>query len=185
MEFTLYYRGNLKANRGPDDKHLLRRHFHTQMREVWNQKPLDSHKNLLNPIGKPGDLSVLRTIGGFNFAPLVSERIHLVAELDIILLRPEAPGSIITQGGDIDNRLKTLLDALKVPTEANALPKNATPQTDENPFFCLLEDDNLITKIAVQTDRLFEPVKSPSEVVVLIRVTTKQLRVLMGTMGFT
>lgn len=99
MEFTLYYRGNLKANRGPDDKHQLRRHFHTQMREVWNQKPLDSHKNLLNPIGKPGDLSVLRTIGGFNFAPLVSERIHLVAELDIILLRPEAPGVNNHSGG--------------------------------------------------------------------------------------
>ena len=113
MEFTLYYQGNLKANHGADDKHQLRRHFHTQMREVWDQKPLDAHKDLLNPIGQPRDLSVLRTVGTFNFVPLASERIHLVAELDIILLRPEAPGSIITQGGDIDNRLKTLLDALK------------------------------------------------------------------------
>ena len=28
MRFTLYYRGELKANARPDAKHSLRRHFH-------------------------------------------------------------------------------------------------------------------------------------------------------------
>jgi hypothetical protein len=52
----------------------------------------------------------------------------------ITLLRPEAPGNIVTQGGDIDNRLKTLLDALKVPNLPNALPTGAVPEADESPL---------------------------------------------------
>jgi hypothetical protein len=125
---------------------------------------------------------VLRSIGGFTFAPLVSAKIHFVAEIEILMLRPEAPGAIITQGGDIDNRIKTLLDSLKVP-EPNALPPGATPLPDQSPFFCLLEDDNLVTKLSVNTDRLLEPVQNASEVVLLIHVNTKALSVLAGTIG--
>jgi hypothetical protein len=32
------------------------------------------------------------------------------------------------------------------------------PGSDEVPFYCLLEDDSLITKIAVETDQLLEDV---------------------------
>lgn len=188
MEFTLYYRGNLKSNGGAEDKHRLRRMFHSQLKELWQQKPLCEYTSALLRLPDSVDpmyenVSVIRAIAGFNFAPLVSERIHLVAELDILLLRPEPPGAIVTQCGDIDNRIKTLLDALKVPTEPNALPKNTAPKADENPFFCLLEDDNLITKVSVETDRLLEPAITASEVVLFIRVKTKQLSVLVSTIG--
>lgn len=49
------------------------------------------------------------------------------------------------------------------------------PKPDEDPFFCLLEDDSLITRLAVETDRLLEPVSSDSEVVATIRVATRLL----------
>jgi hypothetical protein len=100
-----------------------------------------------------------------------------------MLLRPEPPGSIISQGGDIDNRLKTLFDALKVPTEPTALPLSAKPTDDENPFFCLLQDDNLITKVQVSTDRLLDSCESTSEVVLLIHVTTKAVRASWANTG--
>jgi len=106
-----------------------------------------------------------------------------VTELDISLLRPEPLGSIITQSGDIDNRLKTLLDALKVPISPGALPASEKPGPEEDPFFCLLEDDSLITRISVSTDRLLEPGIKPSEAVIQIHVTTKQIEVYMGTIG--
>jgi hypothetical protein len=183
MEFTLYYRGPLKANRGTKEKHELRRLFHNQLKELWSQVPLSEFTDLLKPPQKEGDLSVLKQVGNFVFAPLVSEKAALVAELDITLLRPEPPGSIIIQSGDIDNRLKTLLDALKVPNHPNALPDNETQREDEKPFFCLLEDDSLITKVSVSTDRLLDPVQEPSEVVLLIHVKTKQLQVMVATIG--
>lgn len=184
MEFTLYYRGELKSNRGAEEKHEIRRHFHRQLRILWTQRPLSAYQDrLLFHTKSDQSLSVIRTIGRFRFAPLVAARVALVAEMRITILRPEAPGSIVAQGGDIDNRLKTLLDALEVPSEPNALPVNATPGPEEDPFFCLLEDDALITRIDVATDRLLEPGQSATTAVVLVHVTTKQLEVYMGTIG--
>lgn len=182
MEFTLYYRGELRASGGIEEKHRLRQHFHGQLRELWNQEPLLSHQSFLDFNPPSGEISVIREVGAFQFAPLVSSRMHFIADLEITLLRPEPPGSIISQGGDIDNRLKTLLDALKVP-ESNALPSRARPGSDQQPFFCLLEDDNLITGISVKTDRLLDPLARPSEVVLLLYVRARATTVLRGTLG--
>jgi hypothetical protein len=89
--------------------------------------------------------SLIRSIGRLEFAPLVARQTNLLASLEIIMLRPEPDGHIFERGGDIDNRLKTLMDALKVPSEPSALPDNAAPSPDESPFFCVLEDDSLVT----------------------------------------
>lgn len=173
MEFTLYYRGPLKAatssKKRAREKHELRRSIHTQLKELWNQKPLSEHSEFLQPkketatwmgeveggdlvIGSE-DITLLREVKEFQFVPTISADLDMVADLTITLLRPEPPGRIVTQGGDIDNRLKTLLDALKVPREAE-IPPGAGPLEDESPFFCLLEDDALITSLDVRTDRL-------------------------------
>ncbi|MBI5677496.1 MAG: hypothetical protein HZC52_03175 [Planctomycetes bacterium] len=40
MEFTLYYRGYLKANSRPKEKQELRRYFHAQLKRLWHQIPL-------------------------------------------------------------------------------------------------------------------------------------------------
>lgn len=183
MDFTLYYRGELKANGRPADKHAIRRQFHLQLRDLWGHLPLSVFaKNLLR-VPQPNDLGIFVQRHGFIFAPLVSEKLGLVAELNIRLLWPAAPGAIITSGGDIDNRLKTLLDALKYPSEATALPANVLPGEDESPFYCLLEDDSLVTKLSVETDRLLEKVSSKAEVVLFIQVRTRQLKTMYGTIG--
>lgn len=52
---------------------------------------------------------------GFNWLPLVREELGIAAALDILFLRRDAPGKIIGGGGDIDNRLKVLFDALRKP----------------------------------------------------------------------
>ena len=201
MEFTLYYRGELKAATGSKtrraEKHVLRKEFHQQLKELWQQEPLKDHREFLDPdhiaiinmkhkkndetqlhVGVQDELTLLQDVGGFQFAPTVSSKLHMVTDLTITLLRPEPPGQIITQGGDIDNRLKTLLDALKVPKQPDDLPPKALPSKDEAPFFCLVEDDNLITSLDIRTDRLLDPCATSSEVVILIRVRT---RLLMGT----
>jgi hypothetical protein len=173
MEFTLYYRGELKANRGPKDKHKLRRHFHEQLKELWDQAPLNGARAGLLEASEEGEPSIVKPIGTFEFAPLVCSRLRLVADLRMTLLRPESPGRIVTQAGDIDNRLKTLLDALTMPHQPNALPPGESPSKDESPFFCLFEDDNLITRLDVSSDRLLDPAAEPSEVVLLIYVRTR------------
>jgi hypothetical protein len=188
VQFTLYYRGRLKSNAGPADKHALRQHFHRQLKRLWTQPPLADYVRMLlperlNDLGLPEELSIIKKLHGFEFAPLVCEKVALVAELQIQMLWPQAPGAIVSAGGDIDNRLKTLFDSLKMPSETTALPKGTSPSQDEKPFYCLLEDDRLITRVDVETDRLLEPDLDPAEVALFIRVRTRQLRVMWGTVG--
>lgn len=180
MRIVLHYRGPLKANAGPVHKHELRRHFHLQLRQLWSQKPLVELTAALQPEKDPAQYHFLRPMSPFTFAPLITEEVNAVAELDVILLRPEPPGGLITQGGDIDNRLKTLFDALSMPPQANALPPGAGPAADESPLFCLLEDDNLIVSIAVRTEQLLEPVIDSSLVDATIAVETRVTRHTIG-----
>jgi len=99
-----------------------------------------------------------------------------VAGLKIPLLRPKPTGKIVTQSGDIDNRLKTLLDALKMP-DPGSLPRGASPNSDESPFFCLLQDDNLITSLDVTTDRLLDSSSTIHyDLLLLVHVQTKIVR---------
>jgi hypothetical protein len=182
MRFTLHYRGPLKANRGPKDKQDLRRQFHSQLKRLWEQPPLADFKTWLTPDPKSGEISLIEKVGGFQFAPLVSERLHMLAELDLVILRAGPPGALVTHGGDIDNRVKTLLDALRVPREATALPMDEKPLEGETPFFCLLSDDRLITRLSVDTDTLLDA-NNPSEVVLQLRVTTRLTRILFDTLG--
>lgn len=76
--------------------------------------------------------------------------IETACALDVLFLRRDGPGSLIKSGGDIDNRLKVLFDALKLPRPGE-FDSTVPPAPDEDPFFCLVEDDTLITEIKVTT----------------------------------
>jgi hypothetical protein len=112
---------------------------------------------------------------GYKWLPLVTEELGIACSLDILFLRRDAPGKIIVSGGgDIDNRLKVLFDALRMPKYADEV-QDCTPKENENPFFCLLEDDTLINHVKITTDRLLTPLESGeaiNDVVLVIHVKT-------------
>jgi len=89
---------------------------------------------------------------GCGFIPLITEKMCIRCALDILFLRPEEPGMLV-HGGDLDNRVKTVFDALRLPKSLDELA-GQKPQSDENPMYCLLEDDKLISEIRVVTDHL-------------------------------
>lgn len=186
MDFTLFYRGTLKSNGSPEHKQSIRRVFHSQLKHLWDLEPLiDSKKSFICPDDKNHqDISLLEQVGKFTFAPLISSRIALAASLNITLLRPEEPGTIILQSGDIDNRLKTLFDALSVPAHESQLPKSDTPKDDEDPLYCLLQDDRLISSVSVNTDRLLEQGIDKNEVILLIHVRTKVTKHIWAAIPF-
>lgn len=182
MRLTLHYRGILRANGSPAHKQDLRRHFHAQLATLWRQRPLSEQPNLLQPRER-GEYSLLRPLDGIVFVPLITEEMNVIAELEVSLLRPEPAGGLLTQGGDIDNRLKTLFDSLTMPRHLNQLiPETSVPS--EEPFFCLLEDDNLVTSVTVRTDQLLEPIEDRSVVDLRIRVRTRVTRETMGNGSF-
>jgi hypothetical protein len=190
-----YYAGPLRATqRDPRDgqpskhtenRHEIRKKFHKQLRKWWHESPAfsDVGPSYLITNGPPGyqeplidykSLAKRHAQDGFNFVPLVTKELDLYCELEIIFLRPDRPGHVVW-AGDIDNRIKTLLDAMRIPEKGEGYG-NRTPTEEENPFFCLLEDDKLITKLSVETDRMLEPIENssdPSDARLLITVRIK------------
>jgi len=161
-EFTLHYKGPLYSNGNSKHKHELRRHFHQQL-----QKYIEPSEKKIMIEAMESYCLVQRD--KYRFIPLISDDIHMAGQIDVFLLKPGPRGSIVTQGGDIDNRLKTLLDSLKVP-ESNAIPKGFEPEEDENPFYCVLKDDSLITKLTVNTDQLLEETADPTDVILFLKI---------------
>ena len=200
MEFRLTYSGPLKAHR--DDKrlterslhvHEIRQKFHAQLKKLWTLHPAllpDRGPHVF--ISEGPELPSMHELfkhDGFEWLPIVTERNGLICKLDILMLRTGAPGDVLH---DVDNRLKTLFDALrkaKHPQELGAGPSRGqlSCQPDECPFYVLLEDDRLITHIAVTTDMLLEPVDNcpPDEAVRLfIDVTVRPYHVHLNNQGY-
>jgi hypothetical protein len=85
--------------------------------------------------GKPHDTKTLAETHahyGFNFVPLVTHDMDLLCGLDILFLRPDKPGDVLW-AGDIDNRIKALIDALRIP-KSNEGYAQRTVEASENPF---------------------------------------------------
>jgi hypothetical protein len=203
VQFRLIYEGQLPSagkSARTKEKHVIRKALHKQLRELWERDPfLREKKNTLisdvRPSGakpsltgetlidltgrNPPQRSVLEFIAddyakfGYRFVPLVSGRDGLACALDILFLRRDDPGNLIRSGGDIDNRIKVLFDALKIPRDPDELG-DQKPDADENPFFCLLEDDRLITEVKITTDKLLLPIGTghPDDVHLVIHVKT-------------
>jgi hypothetical protein len=89
---------------------------------------------------------------GRGYIPLVTAEMCLRCSIDILFLRPEEPGMII-KSGDLDNRMKTLFDALRIPNNLAEAGGEKGKEGDE-PIYCLLEDDRLISEVRILTDHL-------------------------------
>lgn len=190
MEFRLTYEGKLLGASRTDTrarhKHDIRRVFHPQLRRWWDITPT------LNSMFDPpaGAININRDdwtkrrdalperfhCGGYRLVPLVTKDLGLTCAIEILFLRPDPPGSLISSG-DIDNRLKTVFDALRIPADAAELGGHS-PAENENPFYCLLEDDRLISRVSVETDVLLQPTSpanadDPNDARLLIAVKLK------------
>jgi len=187
MEFRLLYAGEWLKSASPTrprvcEKHALRKYFHKQLKELWSVHPVLNYYGTARH-GTDPDLTptLAEQIAndyercGIKFIPLATSVNGLVCELDILFLRPGPPGAIIKHGGDIDNRLKVLLDALRIPADGNEMKSGDGDPPDPNPMYCLLQDDSLITKLSVTVDRLLIETAEQKEntLCAVIHVTTK------------
>ena len=175
MKFRLTYEGTVKSSGNksqPVNKQELRLEFHEQLKTLWGLNPYLSklsqaecdsleqavggglmHLPLGNAPPKPSFSD--RLINKYNqhdvnWHPLVSEDTKSVCEINILILRPNDTKSIL-KGGDLDGRLQTIFDALSTPQNGKVLDKFPNPP---KPFYTLLSDDSLISKVTVDTDEL-------------------------------
>lgn len=170
VEFRLIYRGPLPAQGAGSggsriaDKHSIRRQIHAQMRELWRGHSVLGHlvqgdKVLLQHIDPRSKFERF----GYLFLPLITKARGIACSIEILFLRRDNPGNLVTSGGDIDNRVKVLFDALRIPHYEDEV-KGFPPHENEYPFFCLLEDDTLITDVKITTDRLLMPLETDEHI---------------------
>ena len=108
---------------------------------------------------------------GYEFFPLAPFSSQCSASLKIRILDRQQRGYLIGSGGDIDNRLKTILDALRIPNEGTDM-KGIAPG-NQNKVYTLLEDDRQVSSLSVEISRWM--VDGPSdEVLVIIDIETHE-----------
>ena len=170
-------------------KHAVRRVFHKQLEHLWKTNQFLSKYRISpenpniseEPVAAadsmyakwaPPDHERKRLVDvvasrhnqfGYRFVPLVTRYFHLLCSIHVLFLRHDIPGSAI-DAGDIDNRIKTLIDALRLPKyQTDLVGQDAKPRQGEDPFFCLLEDDNQVSGFTVETDTLLDPPNSTDD----------------------
>jgi len=205
MKLTLTFEGDLPSTgnnprKVSEKKWNIRRAFHPQLAEACQIHPalraIMEHGTHVPPPGQimlltqyhhsdpqdrdppridPGSRNLCAPIqvGDRTFVPIVRESLALGCDLKILFLRREDPGALVMQGGDLDNRLKTLFDALRVPTKAELVED----PTLDNPIYCLLESDTLITGLSIKTDRLLTGAnRSPHEAHLVVEADIRVLQ---------
>jgi hypothetical protein len=171
VEFVLRYKGPLTSGEhAAKDKLRVRDYLHPQLEQLCVVG------GFFQDAGRP-DLTLNTVVGGsklgkthfacefsrvpmggMEFVPLINRSWGLVCQIDITWLRREAPGRII-ESGDIDGRLKILLDGMRMPHRESEM-YGRKPREEGERCYCLLEDDVLISKLSVATAQLLAPLES-------------------------
>jgi hypothetical protein len=145
MKFKLVYFGEIKINPKKRSQHLhdIRMAIHPQLKRLTEISPYDTIKEKLLARHRG-----VREVAGAKFFPIITPELELLAELDVQILHPEL---LETPHADIDNRMKTLLDALKRPQSVHEVPEN---MSRKEMIYTLLDDDHLVTKMTINTSHL-------------------------------
>jgi hypothetical protein len=196
VQFRLLYRGSLPSDSSRrDDAHRvrmvevksrIRAYLHPQIRDFWQ-----SHPALSVPGGVFAAKYTERSLSFWDyyadqykvvsasnhihkFAPLITAKDYNGCAVNVLFLRRDMPNTPLIHQGDLDNRIKVLFDALKVP-KGNELVDEPQP-LDQRPCFCLVEDDRYIDHVSVTTDRLLAPLgatESIDDVLILMHIIAR------------
>jgi hypothetical protein len=172
MELWLNYVGSLPNKANPAKLHEIRRAFHPQMKRLWECHPAlqaATHGSVqaapeIDPTMPLRDgLSRRYVSHGYSWIPLIRGECALFCSVEILMLRMDLPGGHV-RSPDLDNRTKSLLDALTLPNRSiSQAAMGGPPSEDEKPFYVLLEDDKWVTRIAIESGTLLVPVDTKDE----------------------
>jgi hypothetical protein len=157
MKLTLTYQGELPPRRSglSSVKASLRSAFHPQILAQVAPR-----------LGPDTLLKVTNSVAGKDFVSIAHPNLQTGVELDVLLLTRQ--GSLTS--GDMDNRLKTLIDGLTRPANTQQLQQH-TPPEGGGPMYCLADDDARVKRVGVDSRRWFHPNAADGEALVIVTAT--------------
>ena len=175
MRFTLTYQGPLPSRGTATQKKAIRDRLSPQVERLWRKEEFRLGESELAPVA-------VKEMLGRQYVPLIGLGTHLEADLSVLLLRRDDPASVFVSGGDIDNRLKTLFDALQWPQSAQECGEGTPSEGEERlAVYTVVEDDRLITGLTVRSERWLTP-GGLEEVLVVLDVTLRVTKVTWGNL---
>jgi hypothetical protein len=181
LQITLTYSGPVPACQGPDkhteQKHKIRMCFSKQLEHKFSHMPTLMHwgehlsrvqlvegRAVVPPIIAHAEPFYEMETCGYLGVPIVAAHNGLGCHLDIEVMRRSGAGGVLAggdNGGDIDNRLKPLLDALALPLQPNQVPGHQWGQGQR--MYCLLEDDALVSQLTISIKKWDEDPATPEQ----------------------
>ncbi|MDR1691560.1 MAG: hypothetical protein LBR35_01850 [Rickettsiales bacterium] len=178
MRFKLIYKGQVKINPKKRTQHInkIRMVISEQLKNLYEIDPYSDLKKLMTKT--PGKPSIIRTVGGVDFISLISPEMNFLAEINMQLLVPELT---TTPRADIDNRMKTLLDALRRPQDSHEVAQGVDKT---QPVYTLLDDDKYVSELTINTSHLLDQSGDEDEVLVIISVGLRATKATQQNFNF-
>ncbi|WP_162908141.1 hypothetical protein [Allorhizocola rhizosphaerae] len=157
MKLTLTYEGVLPSRRNgiSTAKAALRSAFHPQL--------VEQVRNRVNPKNLP---RITSTVEGQEFVSIANKYLRTAVELDVLLLTRRG----VRASGDMDNRLKTLIDGLTRPQNKEQM-RAFQPPHGGGPMYCLLDDDDRVVRLGIDSRRWYDPRANDGDALVVITAT--------------
>ncbi|AZO45394.1 hypothetical protein EJ076_31985 [Mesorhizobium sp. M7D.F.Ca.US.005.01.1.1] len=169
MDIYLTYRGQIPSKKSSLDAiWAMRRSFHGQLVKLWGKEPFAILKKWEDSNFAAEAPNFLRKVGDQLFVPFYSEAIGVGVKLEINLLTGFPQQQAVISSGDLDNRVKRIIDALRAPTQKGELIASLEPDTR---WYCVMDDDSSVKEVTASLAPYLDS-NDPSVSFVFVRIRT-------------
>jgi hypothetical protein len=180
LEIVLTYRGRIPSKSSSKAAIWdMRRSFDRQLRKLWGKQPFDVLKKWEDSNFAAGAPEFRLRQGTQLFVPLYGSAIGVGVELDIRLLTGMPEQKAVITAGDLDNRIKRLIDALQAPAQLGEHVDDLEP---DQRWHCLVDNDSAVLGLTAKLGAYLDS-DDPSESFATIVVRPIPLRVSLANMS--
>lgn len=147
MHITLTYKGPVQGNaRKQSDVWRLRKSFHKQLYKLSLTNEFEYVEKYANQDTEKSHPNIGIDVANSRYVPFITSKMKTRCSLYVRVFRGVRQYNPVLGNVDLDNRVKTLIDALRAPQQISE-----TKESDGTVRYVLLEDDSLIDGITVKS----------------------------------
>lgn len=184
MNFTLFYSGRIRSSNKRNVKHIndIRCKLSPQIRQLYDCNPLKSIDAKCEPGSHTAqDVRTYTKIAGRDYSSLVNKGLGLACQINVIFYEATGTISVANDIGDVDNKAKTLIDALKLPS--NDEVDKLSDELMQSTVHCLLMDDAFLWGVDLKRRRLLHPELRKEKTLTQIDVQVMPTSVTIANIG--